>query len=269
MDKCAPLGVYDSGVGGLTVVREIRRQLSNEQIIYLADSARLPYGDRTPQEIQFFARQIITFLVSRGVKMVVIACNTSSALALPIVRKEFSLPLIGMIEPGVKAALRMSEEGKVGVIATQGTIDSDAYGRMLREHGVQVYSQACPRFVPLIENGYLNSTQMAQAIDEYLGPLRAAGVDTLIYGCTHYPFLDGQVRAYMGEIKTVDPAVEAVREAGRCLAEMDLLSPGKKGQDLFFTTGEPEEFAQRGARLLGEELGPVEHIDLSVEGCRA
>lgn len=263
MDRCAPLGVYDSGVGGLTVVREIRRQLPAEQIIYLADSARLPYGDRTPEEIQLFARQIITFLRSRGVKMVVIACNTSSALALPVVREEFSLPLVGMIEPGVKTALKMSGEGKIGVIATQGTIDSDAYGRILRKHGAQVYSQACPKFVPLIESGQFNSSQMAQAIDEYLGPLRAAGVDTLIYGCTHYPFLDSQIRAYMGEIKTVDPAVEAVRQAGRSLAEMDLLSPGKRGRDLFFTTGEPEEFAKRGARLLGQELDLVEHVDLT------
>ncbi len=266
MDRYAPLGVYDSGVGGLTVVRELRRQLPTEQIIYLADSARLPYGDRPPQEIQLFARQIITFLLSQGVKMVVIACNTSSALALPIIREEFSLPLIGMIEPGVNAALRVSGKGKVGVIATQGTVDSDAYGRMLRQHGVKVYSQACPRFVPLIESGHINSPQMAQAIDEYLGPLRAAGVDALIYGCTHYPFLDSQIQAYMGQIKTVDPAVEAVWQAGLCLGDMGLVSPGKKNRDLFFTTGDPKEFAEGGARLLGQELDRVEQIDLSAEG---
>ncbi|MGI6037988.1 MAG: glutamate racemase [Limnochordia bacterium] len=264
MAASSPLGVYDSGVGGLTVVRQLRRQLPREQIIYLADTARLPYGNREPEEIITFARQIITFLVGQGVKLILIACNTSSALALPLVEKEYTVPLVGMIQPGVQQALQETTARRIGVMATEATVKSGAYEQALHERGekVQVFSQACPLFVPLIEGGLLESPQMDAALGDYLEPLRQQGIDTLIYGCTHYPFLDSQIKARWPGLRTIDPAESAVARGAQILKDRGQLAMKKSGPDLFLTTGSAEEFAQKGAFFLGEELGQIQSVIL-------
>ena len=220
MENNQPLGVFDSGVGGLTVVKSLWEHFPNEQIIYFGDTAHLPYGSRDPQEIIAFGKEIVKFLLKYSVKAVIAACNTSSSVSLACLQKEFPIPIIGMIEPAVRAGIKRTRNKKVGVIATSATADSGAYERTFKELAadVQVFVQACPLFVPLVEEGRIERRETYQIARSYLQPLQEAGIDTLIFGCTHYPFLSPVIRHIIGdEVQLVDPAEEVVMELGALL----------------------------------------------------
>ena len=215
MDGSQPIGVFDSGVGGLSVVRQILEQLPDESIVYFGDTARVPYGSRTPAEIIAFGDQIISFLARFEVKVVVAACNTSSAVSLPVLRRKYHLPVLGVVEPGVRAALQVTGNMRIGVLATAATINSGAFTRCFRAYdpGVTVFAQACPQLVPLVEGGKIDGPEIRAAVRQYLQPLQDARVDTIVLGCTHYPFLAPVIRDLAGEaVEVVDPAEETVKE---------------------------------------------------------
>jgi glutamate racemase len=248
----APIGVFDSGVGGLTVLRQLYRQLPNESIIYLGDTARLPYGIRSQAEILQFAREILTWMQQQRVKMVVMACNTSSALALEIVRQEFDIPILGVILPGAKAAVQQGK--RIGVIATPATAKSNAYKNAILEidPNVQVWQVSCPEFVPIVEENRIHEPYTTEVARSYLEPLLQQEIDTLVYGCTHYPLLASVLRSLLpAQVKLIDPAVHTVVA---CSQELDLLGLNNTHPPLptrFVVSGCPQQFAQSGVHWLG------------------
>jgi glutamate racemase len=259
----APIGIFDSGVGGLTVLRQLYRQLPNESIIYFGDTARLPYGIRSQAEIIQFMREILAWLQQQRVKMVVMACNTSSALALEAVREEFSLPILDIILPGARAAV---ESGKrIGVIATPATAKSNAYRRAILEINpeVQVWQVSCPEFVPLIEQNRIHDSYTLQVARSYLEPLLQQEIDTLVYGCTHYPHLAPVVRSLLpSHVKLVDPA-EYV--AAACVQDLDILNLRNIHSAMptrFAVSGCPQQFAQSSVLWLGYNP-TVEAVELT------
>ena len=224
-----PVGIFDSGIGGLTVLRELQKQLPQESVIYYADLARLPYGSKTPAEIIAINEEILAYLTERGAKLIIVACNTSSALALEQCKDRLAVPVIGVIGRGANTAFALTKNKKIGVLATEATVRAHAYRNILTslDPAVQVYEQACPRFVPLIERGELDTPELRAAAAEYLQPLLAAGIDTLIYGCTHYPLLDRTIRACAGnKLKYVDPAAGTAALAKEILTRENLLAAG-------------------------------------------
>ena len=248
-----PIGIFDSGIGGLTVLRELSKQLPGEPVIYYADLARVPYGSKTPQEIIAINEEIFSYFIGRGVKMVIVACNTSSAIALEHSKNKFTLPIIGVIGPGANTAFALTKNKKIGVIATEATVRSGAYKNILTSlnPSVEVFEQACPKFVPLIERGDLNAPELQTAVAEYLQPLLAKGIDTLIYGCTHYPLIDPLVRSYAGaDIKYVDPAVGAIGLAKEILEKENLLAGNKKTYEFIASKYEGGRYV----RVDGREL---------------
>ncbi|HAZ48463.1 MAG TPA: glutamate racemase [Cyanobacteria bacterium UBA11369] len=248
----AKIGVFDSGVGGLTVLRELYRQLPNESILYFADTARLPYGNRSQAEILQFVRQILLWMQQQGVKMAIMACNTSSALALETVRSEFDFPILGVILPGARAAVAVGK--RIGVIATPATAASNAYRRAIQEVDpkVQVWQVGCPAFVPLIEQNRINDPYTYEIAEEYLEPLLQQQIDTLVYGCTHYPHLAPILRRILpNTVHLVDPAVHV---AAAAVQELDLL--GLRNQSgtkptRFCVSGCPQQFARLSVQWLG------------------
>ncbi len=248
----APIGIFDSGVGGLTVLRQLYRQLPNESIIYFGDTARLPYGIRSQAEILQFVREILTWMQQQQVKMVIMACNTSSALALETVREEFDLPILGVILPGARAAVQQGK--RIGVIATPATAKSNAYRQAILEidPDVQVWQVGCPEFVPLIEQNRIQDPYTTDVARSYLEPLIQQQIDTLVYGCTHYPYLEPILRSLLpSSVKLVDPAVHVV---AACTQELDLL--GLKNTHppqptRFAVSGCPQQFAQSSLPWLG------------------
>lgn len=262
----SPIGVYDSGVGGLTVVRALKRVLPWERIIYLGDTARVPYGGRPAPEIRRFSLEITDFLAGQGAKMIVVACNTSSALALEYLRQRRSIPTVGMIDPGARAAVRSTTSGRIGVIATEGTIRSGAYSEAIRRlaPGVSVSGAACPGLVPLIEAGLIESDEMIHTLEGYLQPLKHGAVDTLLLGCTHYPFIGSQIRDILGpDISIVDPAHEVAVAVYRALGDLGLSAAKEAGGGSqqagvgfdagveFYVTGDPGAFSQVASQLVG------------------
>ncbi len=232
--KYAPIGVFDSGVGGLTVAREIIRQLPNERLIYFGDTARVPYGSKSQNTIIRFSRQIVHFLQTKGVKAVVVACNTASAQALPTLQPELSIPIIGVVTPGAKVAAEATRNGKIGVIATESTIESRLYTRVIQGHNpkAQVFGKACPLFVPLVEEGWTKDPVTVEVANRYLEPLIETGIDTLVMGCTHYPLLRSVVGDIMGEgVTLVNPAYETARELKQLLKEEGLANDGARQTD--------------------------------------
>lgn len=229
----APIGVFDSGVGGLTVVREIVRQLPNENIVYFGDTARVPYGSKSQNTIIRFSEQIIRFLKTKEVKAIVIACNTASALALDAVRDEFDIPIMGVIVPGARAAVETTQNRKIGVVATDATVRSGMYTKIIQEMdpSIEVVEKACPLFVPLVEEG-LKKHQVTQLmIQYYLESMKKTDIDAMILGCTHYPLLRSRIREYMGEnIQIVNPAYETAMDLKRVLAEYDMTNHGEAEQ---------------------------------------
>jgi glutamate racemase len=265
--ELSPIGVFDSGVGGLTVIRELETQLPQENYIYYADTAHVPYGSREPQELKGFAQTITAFLVEQGCKMIVIACNTSTSLAYEELVSRFAVPIIGVIEPGVDGALKVSKNEKIGIIGTLATVNSGAYQRIIKKKNPQaeVVAVPCPRFVPLVEEGQVEGPEVDETAHIYLKPLQEKGVDTLILGCTHYPFLRPVIERIMGKgVNIIDPAWETVRRAGLSLQNLGLVNRNEDKQfPIFYASGDPESFRKTGSRFLGRDLGPVKGISLS------
>ena len=221
----APVGVFDSGVGGLTVAREIMRQLPNEKIVYFGDTARVPYGSKSKETILKYSRQIIRFLKTKGVKAIVVACNTASALALEEIRDEIDMPIIGVVKPGAKVAVEKTVNKRVGVIATEATISSGLYTDYIKaqDADVTVYSKACPLFVPLVEEGWLKDSVTEEVARRYLEELKEQNIDTLVLGCTHYPLLRNMIGKLMGDgVTLVNPAYETAVSLGELLEEKGL-----------------------------------------------
>lgn len=247
------IGVFDSGVGGLTVLRELYRQLPNESILYFGDTARLPYGTRTPAEILQFVREILTWMVDRRVKMVIMACNTSSALAIETVRQEFSnLPILGVILPGARAAVQQGK--RIGVISTPATAASDAYRQAILEVDAtaEVWQVGCPEFVPLIEQGRIHDPHTRQIAQTYLQPLIEQQIDTLIYGCTHYPHLAPVLKSIVPpSVQFVDPAVHVVKAAAQELDLLGLRHTRSPMPTQFYVSGDPQPFAELSRQWLG------------------
>ena len=234
MDKNrnSAIGVFDSGVGGLTVAREIMRQMPNERIIYFGDTARVPYGSKSGDTIIRYARQIVRFLETQDVKAIVVACNTASAYALDVIDKEVTIPIIGVVKPGAKVAANVTQNGKIGVIGTQGTIGSSIYSKYIEEidSTIKVIGKACPLFVPLVEEGLLQDPVTDEIASRYLEELKDNEIDTLILGCTHYPLIYKTIEMIMGDqVKLVNPAYETARELKELLEKEDLLNTEKLG----------------------------------------
>ena len=226
-DRSAPIGVFDSGIGGLTVVHELMRQLPHESIIYFGDTARVPYGPKSPDTVRRYSREITHWLQEQGVKAIVIACNTATAHALPVLRAELPVPVVGVVGPGARAAVDATERGSIGVIGTMGTINSGAYERAIRDAtpDATITTRACPLFVPLVEEGWLEHEATRLVAKEYLSPMAAANVDTLVLGCTHYPLLNPLIAEVLGpDVRLIDSAEETAAETRRVLEEEGLLA---------------------------------------------
>ena len=246
--KTAPVGVFDSGVGGLTVAREISRQLPNENIVYFGDTARVLYGSKSQNTIIRFSEQIIRFLKTKQVKAIVIACNTASALALDAVRDEFDIPIMGVVIPGARAAVETTRNQKVGVIGTDATVQSGMYTKVIQSMApdIEVIEKACPLFVPLVEEGFKEHVVTEEVIEYYLESMRHTQIDAMILGCTHYPLLRSKIRDYLGEeIKIVNPAYETAMDLKKLLYEKEMANDGTDAQHSvysFYVSDAAEKF---------------------------
>jgi glutamate racemase len=262
----APIGIFDSGVGGLTVARAILDQLPNESVLYIGDTARGPYGPRPLAEVRDFSLETLDFLVEQGVKALVIACNTASAAMLRDARERYSIPVIEVIQPAVRRAVAATRTGKVGVIGTRATIDSQAYlDAFAAAPHLQITSTACPRFVEFVERGETSGEAITQVAREYLAPMIEADVDTLVLGCTHYPLLTGVISYVMGNsVSLVSSAEETAKDLYRVLVEDSLLRDAKASAPVhrFLATGDAKAFESLARRFLGPEVGTVQHQEL-------
>ena len=261
----APIGVFDSGIGGLTVVRELMRQLPDESIIYFGDTARVPYGPKSPETVRRYSREITTFLAEQGVKAVVVACNTATAHALEALRAELPLPVIGVVEPGARAAVQATSDGEIGVIGTAGTVNSGAYERAIRalSPSARITARACPLFVPLVEEGWVDTAPTRLIAREYLCPLASKHVDTLVLGCTHYPLLKSLISEVMGpDVRLIDSAEETAAETARVLDAQGLRGGPGRPRHRFIASDAPDQFLRLGQRFLGESLDGVETVTL-------
>lgn len=251
MHKNAPIGVFDSGVGGLTVVREIMRQIPNEKIIYFGDTARVPYGSKSRETVVRFSEQIVRFLRTFDVKTIVVACNTASAYALDALEQDIDIPIIGVVRPGARAAAEVTRNGKIGVIATEATINSNIYTKYITglNENYTIYGKACPLFVPLVEEGLWEDPVTDEIARRYLAGLIDIDIDTLILGCTHYPLIRSALGRIMGDrVTLVNPAYETAIELRQMLADMDMLGDEKPGlgsnQYRFFVSDKAEKFVR-------------------------
>lgn len=265
MDR-RPIGVFDSGIGGLTVVRELQQQLPHESLVYFGDTARVPYGNKSPETVRRYAREILEFLLSRDVKMVVVGCNTASAHALDELKKISPVPVEGVVGPGARAAVAASRGGAVGVIGTAGTMKSGAYEReiLALKPDARVIQRACPLFVPLVEEGWLTGEATRLIAHQYLDPLRADGIDTLVLGCTHYPLLKPLLADVMGQgVTLIDSAEQTAGAVARELAESNLEGPRNAAAHTHFVVSDaPEQFERVGAAFLGDRVRDIETVTL-------
>ena len=268
--KTAPVGVFDSGVGGLTVAREISRQLPDENIVYFGDTARVPYGSKSQNTIIRFSEQIIRFLKTKEVKVIVIACNTASALALDAVKDEFDIPILGVVIPGARAAVEATKNGKVGVVGTEATVQSGMYTKVIQGMNpeITVIEKACPLFVPLVEEGFKEHQVTAEVIEYYLESMRSTDIDAMILGCTHYPLLRSKIRAYMGDkIQIVNPAYETAMDLKRLLDEKDMANDGTEGQHSnysFYVSDAAEKFRKFANTVMPFDV-PITNV-VNIEG---
>lgn len=262
----APIGIFDSGVGGLTVARAILDQLPNESVLYIGDTARGPYGPRPLAEVRDFSLETLDFLVEQGVKALVIACNTASAAMLRDARERYSVPVIEVIQPAVRRAVAATRTGKVGVIGTRATIDSQAYlDAFAAAPQLQITSTACPKFVEFVERGETSGAAITEIAREYLAPMIAADVDTLVLGCTHYPLLTGVISYVMGnDVSLVSSAEETAKDLYRVLVEGSMLrdADASAPEHRFLATGDAKAFEVLARRFLGPEVGSVQHQEL-------
>lgn len=289
----APIGVFDSGIGGLTVVRRIVDELPHESILYFGDTARVPYGPKSAETVRRYAREAASFLLSRGVKMIVIACNTVSAHAQAVLSATLPVPVLGVVEPGARAAVWATRTKRIGVIGTAGTIASGAYDLAVRRKlpEARVYAQPCPLFVPLVEEGWVDHPSARLVAAEYLRPLHEMDVDVLILGCTHYPVLRERIAEVMGPgVTLVDSAEEAAKDVRACLKDRGLAAPtyddvqpfelrrgaatlaptvqpgSAAGRHTFVASDSPLRFREVGRRLTGDLVRAVEHVDVDGYG---
>ncbi|MDP8948516.1 MAG: glutamate racemase [Actinomycetota bacterium] len=264
MSDPRPIGVFDSGVGGLTVLAEIRDRLPYEHTVYFGDTARVPYGVRNLAEVREFAFEIIRYLIDLDVKLVVAACNTASAAALEAAQAEFEVPIVGVIEPGARAAATETIDRRVGVLATEATVESGAYRRAVHnlDAGIEVHERACPRFVPLIERGVVDGSELEGVARDYLQSLTERRVDAVILGCTHYPLISAPINRILGpQVRLISSAGQTALEVGRILSRRGYLRRPRDADDLgsstYVCSADPAEFAALGGRFLGEEIEAV------------
>lgn len=268
MDRNAPIGVFDSGVGGLTVAREIMRRMPKERIIYFGDTARLPYGSKSQDTVLRYSRQIIRFLMTKQVKAIVIACNTASAYALTAMERELDIPIIGVIRAGAKTAVEVTRNGKIGVIGTEATISSGIYTDVMRQMrpDIEVTGKSCPLFVPLVEEGLLHDSVTDEIASRYLSVLKGRFVDTLVMGCTHYPLIRSTLGRLMGEdVVLVNPAYETSVELKRLLEEKELtctVETAPKERYRFYVSDLAEKFTAFATSILPEEVKGTEKIHI-------
>jgi len=259
-----PIGVFDSGVGGLTVVKELIRQLPAEDIVYFGDTARVPYGIKSKETVIRFSVENTLFLLKYNVKLVCVACNTVSSCALPKIKHSFRVPIVGVINPGAREAVYATKNKRVGVIGTKGTIKSRAYEHEIRklDPKVKVAAVACPLFVPFVEEGWLNQDVVLTVARHYLKPLKDAKVDTIILGCTHYPLLKEVIKEVMGEgINLIDSAKQVAIEVKKILSEEGLLNTRGRGRADFFVSDNPQWFEELAGRFLGKPVKSVRKVN--------
>jgi glutamate racemase len=259
----APVGVFDSGVGGLSVAREIRRALPSEHILYVADTAYVPYGDRGEDEVRARTLAIGEWMQAQGAKVMVVACNTASGAALEALRERLTIPVIGL-EPALKPAVRETRNGRVGVMATSGTLRSARFQRLVDNYagGVQVVRDPCPGLADLVEDGVLSGPELAERMEAYVAPLRESGVDTVVLGCTHYVFVRDAIRDALGpEVRLLDSGEAIARRTRQILTDANALADGGAGGERILTTGDPAEVAPIVHRLWGEPA-QVEQLEL-------
>lgn len=259
-----PIGVFDSGIGGLTSVREIFRVLPAESVVYFGDTARLPYGAKSRETVTRFSLEIASFLVRQNIKALLVACNTASSYALETLRERLAIPVVGVIEPAARTAMEASPHGRIGVIGTLGTVASGAYAAAIERlaPGAAVISRACPLLVPLVEEGWVDHPVTRQVAEQYLLELRNGNLESLILGCTHYPLLAPLIADLMGpEVRLVDSGAEAARALAQLLAERGQLAPGSSPQHRFFLSDEPRTFARVAEAFLGGPLPPPVVVD--------
>ena len=266
-----PIGVFDSGIGGLTVVAEIMRQLPDERIVYFGDTARLPYGPKSNETVTQFAIQDAEFLLEHGVKNIVVACNTASSVAMDGLTSRYEIPVIGVIEPGALAAVSSTLSGKIGVIGTEGTIASGAYRRAISklDRDIEVLETSCPLFVPLAEEGWTDREVTLVIAHEYLTPLRDAAVDVVVLGCTHYPILKDTIGKVFGpSVRLIDSAEETVKEVAERLAGLGLArAGGAPPEHKFFVSDVPHRFREQAERFLGAPLPEVSVVTVDETTC--
>ncbi|MDH4231140.1 MAG: glutamate racemase [Nitrospirota bacterium] len=264
-----PIGIFDSGIGGLTVLKEIYKQLPYESTVYLGDTARVPYGIRSPETVTRYSFENTRFLFSKEVKMIVIACNTASSVSLESVRSSVSVPVVGVIEPGAKAAAAATINKKIGVIGTEATIKSNSYAKAILniDKDIEVFGVACPLLVPLVEEGWTEGSIAEMTAEKYLQDIKKNGIDTLVLGCTHYPLMKGILSRVMGEnVNLIDSAIETAREIRAVLHDLSLLnSSGEEIIREFYVTDSPEKFKSVGERFLGEHIQHIKKIKLEME----
>ena len=261
MRKTAPIGVFDSGLGGLTVFKALARRMPEESLVYFGDTAHVPYGSKSPQAVERYSVAVARFLAAKGIKLLVVACNTSSALALPAIRRALEVPVVGVIEPGARAALAATRGGRIGIIGTEATVRSGAYPRVLKALGgrVKTAAQACPLFVPLVEEGWWEGEITEAVARRYAAALRRARVDTLILGCTHYPYLKPVLARVMGRgVRLIDSAEETALQTRSALAAAGLRAPsGRRGRREFYASDAPERCRRLARRMLGSSVTRV------------
>ena len=263
-DADAAIGVFESGVGGLTVLHAVAETLPHEHLIYLGDTARYPYGSKSAETVRRYALENTEFLVDKGIKLLVVACNTAAAVALDVLADRFEIPVVGVIEPGARQAVRQTRNRKVGVIGTEGTIASGAYTRALRslDPEIEIYTRACPLFVPLAEEGWVDNDVARSTAALYLTSLKRSGIDTLVLGCTHYPLLADAIAAAMGgRVTLVDSARTTAAAVHETLVRYGLPRRSGAGSVSFFVTDVPDRFVKVGGRFMGQKLDSAVRIE--------
>lgn len=264
--KNSPIGVFDSGIGGLTVAKELIKTLPDENIIYLGDTARVPYGTKSERTVIAYSHSNAEFLYSKGIKLLVVACNTASSVSIPNLSSEFDIPVIGVIEPGAKKAVSVTKTNKIGVIGTPSTINSSAYTKAIHNLNpdIEVITKACPLFVPLADEGRTEGEIVETIVEDYLGPMKQSEIDVLVLGCTHYPLLKDTIQKIMGpKITLVDSAEETASQIKSILVDKDLLNKGSSESDReFYLTDVSDTFISVAGRFLGEKIDRIEMVDI-------
>jgi len=264
-----PIGIFDSGIGGLTVLKQIFIQLPNESTIYLGDTARVPYGIRSPETVTRYSFENTRFLVSKGIKLLVVACNTVSSVSLYAIQKAVSVPVVGVIEPGAKAAVTSTKNKKVGIIGTDATIRSDSYTKAIKriDSSVEVFGLSCPLFVPLVEEGWTEGEIVEMTAERYLKHMRDKDIDTLVLGCTHYPLLKNVVSKIVGEkVRLIDSAIETAQEIKTILENLSLIKhDSHEVIREFYVTDSADKFISVGERFLGRTINYIQQIELDSE----